>query len=93
VFPETDIWNKPKLNKIYHAQMVLCFYRVYSAYKQYGSIDGAKMIHVNKSSEILDEFTLQMDIDLKIGEKALGIPEPSRYVLLGYRPFCGEKRF
>jgi hypothetical protein len=86
-------YNPTLSRRLTTCHLVLCFYRVYSAYKEFGTVEGAKMIQVNRSSDILSEFNLQMELDLKRGEKVFGIPEPSSYVLLGYRPYCGEERF
>lgn len=75
------------------AHPVLCQYRVYSAYKEIGFLDGWKMIHVNKSSEIFDEFVLQMDREMADGGRQFGVPSAYRYVFLSYRPYCGKERF
>jgi hypothetical protein len=60
---------------------VLCFYRVWSAYKALGSVDGAKMIHVKSVKDIPLEFHVQITAEMKRGHKFLGIEYPSRWIL------------
>jgi hypothetical protein len=61
---------------------VLCAYRVWSAYKDIGYIDGAKMIHVKDVKDIPREFQIEMEKMMQRGVRALGINSPSRALLL-----------
>ena len=70
---------------------VLCGYTVWSAYKAFGSVDGAVMIEVMRPSDIVDEFGVRMR-EL-IASRSLGLPSPSRWHLRWYLPYSGEPTF
>ncbi len=60
---------------------ILCFYRVWSAYKDLGFVDGAKMIHVSRAEDVPLEFEVQMDKEARRGAKFLAIDSPCRWIL------------
>ncbi len=73
--------------------LVLCGYRVWSAYKFYGHADGAVMLSVNKSHEIAYEFDRKMHELSRLGERSFAIKEPSRWVMKWYLPYCEKPKF
>lgn len=76
-----------------HTTLILCGYRVWSAYKHWGHVDGAVMLQVNKPSEIRDAFEARMWELAKIGEKFFGIQVPNRWVLTWFLPYGEVDKF
>lgn len=72
---------------------VLAGYKVWSAYKDLGSAEGAVMLHVASVKDIPQEFDLQMRRLCEKGQGALGVQAPSTWFLKWYLPYSGQPKF
>ena len=67
--------------------LVLCGYKVWSAYKEMGSSVGAVMLQVARLSDLHAEFDIQMRNLAKRDVRALGVRAPSTWVMTWYLPY------
>lgn len=61
--------------------LVLCGYKVRSAFKYWGSATGAIMVRVERIVDIPDEFELRMMDMAKLDHRFFGIERPSSWSL------------